>query len=385
MRQPSLSGLISSTACAGAFDPGDASRYLTLIWVPERAGVWLFARNGEWPGSDMSDVVVRRWDRCDADLLAAPACRASAHNVTAPGDLDSENLAHNAAAAWYNGTLLLIGGRYNHAGREFERRNRPQDEQRYRQRGVLLYEAPLADAHHAAGLRRSWRTRLLMDGSQAAARHCIEARVNFRGRCQFDGHFSIAARRVGTGREWLLYARANIAAGTPAGAGGRHVQVTRSLISPYGPWSDFELLQFGSWNATDPVLPERNVYLPCVKRHPIGPTGVLLGLFPYYDRARAFIGMAISCDGVRFSELEPFATAPQGLLGRIAHLPVDGWIAQKHSEHVHFFIHHNVPGIARSGVSSVVRHSVAKAALKNHTGRAMRTLPSCARFFGHVR
>ena len=85
MRQPSLSGLISSTACAGAFDPGDASRYLTLIWVPERAGVWLFARNGEWPDSDENDVVVRRWDRCGADLLAAPACRASAHNVTALG------------------------------------------------------------------------------------------------------------------------------------------------------------------------------------------------------------------------------------------------------------------------------------------------------------
>ena len=95
--------------------------------------------------------------------------------------------------------------------------------------------------------------------------------------------------------------------------------------------------------------------------------------------------MVATRDGVRFSELEPFATAPQGLLGRIAHLPVDGWIAQKHSEHVHFFIHHNVPGIVMTGVSSVVRHSVAKAALKNHTGRAMRTLPSCARFFGHVR
>ena len=88
------SSLISETACAGELPRRDASRYFSLRPAAGGPGVWLFARSGEWPDSDTRDVVVRRWANCDVDLLASDACRSSVVDITARGDLNSENLAH---------------------------------------------------------------------------------------------------------------------------------------------------------------------------------------------------------------------------------------------------------------------------------------------------
>lgn len=362
------SSLISETACAGELPWRDASRYFSLRPAAGGPGVWLFARSGEWPDSDTRDVVVRRWANCDVDLLASDACRSSVMDITAKGDLNSENLAHNAAPAWHNGSLVLIGGRYNRAGHVFEAKNAT-----FLQRGVLLYEAKWEDAvHHAERLPRAWTKRLLLSPKTAVELGCIEEREHFRGTCQFDGHFSLVSGS-GSGSDWLLYARANIARGTNNGAGGRHVQMTRAP-SPSGPWGGFRLLKFGTWNATDPVRPEVNIYLPAVKRNPVD-SRTLLGLFPYYDDVRAFIGLAMSCDGWQFSELEPFVPSSQGNgIRRISDHPVDGWLVRR--DHVHFFVHQNVPGIAASG-SRLIRYAVPMPALREWTRKAMRAIPSC--------
>ena len=381
----SHSPLITETTCAGVLPLLDASRYFSVL--PAAAGrsswlrVWLIARSGEWPSSDTTGVVVRRWGPCDANLLASAACRASGADITATGDLDSESLAHNAAPAWHNRTFMLIGGRYNRQGRLFEAKNTS-----FQQRGVLLFEARVGrqqlPASGPSGFAFSlfprspqspatWEKRLVISPAAAVERGCVEERQHFHGACQFDGHFSVVSRGED---EWLLFARANVARGTSNGAGGRHVQVT-SASSPHGPWGRFRLLQFGAWRATEPVRPERNVYLPAVKRNPADPR-TLLGLFPYYDDTRAFIGLAVSCNGWQFSELVPFAPSSQGLgLARIADHPVDGWMTRR--DVVYFFVHRNVPGIASNG-SSLVRHAVPLLALREYTQNATRAMPSCS-------
>ena len=117
-----------------------------------------------------------------------------------------------------------------------------------------------------------------------------------------------------------------------------------------------------------------NIYFAAIKENPVD-SRTLLGLFPYYDDVRAFIGLAMSCDGWQFSELEPFVPSSQGNgIRRISDHPVDGWLVRR--DHVHFFVHQNVPGIAASG-SRLIRYAVPMPALREWTRKAMRAIPSC--------
>ena len=71
-----------------------------------------------------------------------------------------------------------------------------------------------------------------------ACTRCIEGAFGRAGSpCEFDGRFSLVHLRG----EWLLYARANIAAGT------RFVQLTRSRDLRV--WAPFELIRLAGWPA----------------------------------------------------------------------------------------------------------------------------------------
>ena len=53
---------------------------------------------------------------------------------------------------------------------------------------------------------------------------------------------------------------------------------------------------------TDPPRPDLNIYLPSVNPNPVN-RRTLLGIFPFYGDANAYIGLALTCDGVHFSQL----------------------------------------------------------------------------------
>ena len=220
-----------------------------------------------------------------------------------------------------------------------------------------------------------------MDGRHPG---CVEARKGFEGKCEFDGRFSLARRRItaATGEgvdeyEWFLYARANVVRGTAGVAGGRHVQVTRAS-SPYGPWASFQLISFEGYQ----MSPSQNIYFAVVNGNPVAPH-TLLGLFPYYSEATrdAYIGIALTCDGWHFSSMYPLLGSRVNYLSynapRIQDHPVDGFVTGPDGM-VYVYLHEKVPGIA-SHYSKIARYELSSEGLRNYTREAMRTLPSCAK------
>ena len=105
-----------------------------------------------------------------------------------------------------------------------------------------------AYARHTHGMRTAWgrhahncvRVHCVCTAHalHCACTRCIEGAFGRAGSpCEFDGRFSL----VHLHGEWLLYARANIAAGT------RFVQLTRSRDLRV--WAPFELIRLAGWPA----------------------------------------------------------------------------------------------------------------------------------------
>ena len=334
-----------------AFESDDQSRYFSIVephpqfrWSNSSDEVWLLARSG-------FDVhMFSSLARCDSHLVCAEPM-----TITLAG-LDDENLAHNAAV-WFgspdNGTktrgseVLLVGGRFSRHGRPFTidpaitgsgklpGPDRAVQRAFMQNRGVLLYTAQSLDQLVAA----QWNRSLILDEAKLRGAQCVERRAFFKNVCEFDGRFSLVWHR----RRWLLYGRANIAAtmSRTGTFGGRHVQVS-GAPSLHGPWSQFRLLQIED-HPISPVDPARNLYFAAVKSNPAKPD-TLLGLFAYYRDGddTASVRIALSCDGTRWTRMEPIALTSNVGLGRGDLHPVDGWLVR--NDTVHFYVHRGVPG-----------------------------------------
>ena len=184
---------------------------------------------------------------------------------------------------------------------------------------------------------------------------------------------------------YFLYARANL----KREGGGRFVQVT-SAASPDGPWAPFRLISFRSeydWCKAS----KNNVYSAAVKTNPADES-TLLGMFPFTgpgtglnsgERPRrwyAHIALAVSCDGVRFSEPLPVIKVPKDWWGRPNDLPVDGYVQR--GDTVYLFVHENMPFTydwphATGRHSRIKRHAVPLEKLRQWTSEMKAKMPSC--------
>lgn len=157
----------------------------------------------------------------------------------------------------------------------------------------------------------------------------------------FDGKVSVTHKDD----RWFVYARANLAY-----HGGRHVVLAKSKTSePWGvdAYEPFKLISIEGYEDHGPG----NVYFAGIDRHPLDPD-MLVGLFPinlgepgrHDGDGESFIGMALSCDGLHFSELTKLVWT-NGREGRTWDHPVDGLLLQDDGS-VSFMVHNNVKGIS---------------------------------------
>jgi len=189
---------------------------------------------------------------------------------------------------------------------------------------------------------------------------CVDRRAGYGGRCQFDGKLSAAMLK---GR-LLLYARSNLV----EGHGGRFVQVTHTdtpeklVRDGDAAWAPFRPVEIdGLWLVGN--VEATNVYFAAVKPNPVD-EGTVLGLFPVSSprsnfrvvpacvgkgvgRALAtFVGVALSCDGVHFSELTCLVPSNPADGGRTADHPVDGFF--QFNGTVSFYVHLDVEAISKA-------------------------------------
>ena len=84
-----------------------------------------------------------------------------------------------------------------------------------------------------------------------------------------------------------------------ASGGARFVQTT-SARNATGPWAPFEPIRIRGYDAS---AQSNNIYFAAVNENPVD-AGSLLGVFPVNaGRNGTFVGLALSCDGVRFSRM----------------------------------------------------------------------------------
>ena len=189
-------------------------------------------------------------------------------------------------------------------------------------------------------------------------------------RCEFDGRVSLAAHR---GRLWA-YVRANM---NPRG-GGRYVQATSRPLAG-GDWGAFSLVEMAGYD--DRAIREFNIYFFAVNPNPVDATS-LLALFPIVTDVAAFVGLAVSCDGRRFSAPHAFLPTAYAYENRTADQPVDGLL--RRGNDVFVYVHENVPGLAPSRKnrldptdSRIARHTVDADKLAAWTADAKRGLAGC--------
>lgn len=203
---------------------------------------------------------------------------------------------------------------------------------------------------------------LVIDGRHPG---CKEAFNRYAPICYFDSKMSLAAFR---GR-YLVYAREN----TVAGGGGRFVQVSFSTAAEAaGPYGPFERITIEGYTK----IRQGNIYTAMVREHPLDPT-MLMGLFSVNEGrpgavnedGECYIALAFSCDGRRWSRLEPLVPT-SGLRGRTFDQPVSGYVRRGGA--VHFFLHRDVPQIspAAPARSRLERYAFQTAALMRHTAMA---------------
>lgn len=203
----------------------------------------------------------------------------------------------------------------------------------------------------------------------------IDARGGQNNIMMFDGKLSAVRRRDG---HWLLYARANLKE-----HGGRFVVVARSrTTSAWGDpaYEDFRMLDITGYDRNGPG----NLYFAAVDLHPLD-HDMLAGLFPVNmgeegegnGNGDSFIGLALSCDGVQWSELTPLVwSVPKD--GRTYDHPVDGFLLEG-DDRVSFLVHRNVRGISPFSRqhTAIVRYQLRTDRLRTLTTRARSVLAGC--------
>jgi hypothetical protein len=191
----------------------------------------------------------------------------------------------------------------------------------------------------------------------------------------FDGKVSVAHKDG----HWLLYARANLAF-----HGGRHVVVAKSRTGePWGAdaYEDFRLISIAGYDDNGPG----NVYFAGIDRHPLD-EDMLVGLFPinlgepgrHDGDGESFIGMALSCDGIHFSEFTPLVWT-NGREGRTWDHPVDGMMLLDDGR-VSFMIHSHVKGISPEAPrdSKIMKYQLKTDAFLTLSRNAKRSLQGCS-------
>ena len=196
------------------------------------------------------------------------------------------NMVHNLAISPHASGFLLAGG----LGNIWLTRGR-------RWRSSTSINVSLAQQERQVGLGWS-QPRLIVNGDHPG---CVERRVepwlqgkgggDAGSRCEYDGRLALVSWPE-RGR-LLLYARAN-----PALKGQRFVQVSSS-DDDGSSWSPFELIRFRGYD-----YQTGNVYFFAAQVNPVRP-GTLVAFFPVEHTFSACICMAISRDGLLWSEIKP--------------------------------------------------------------------------------
>ena len=363
--EPFDSTLFTAAEVVATFEPGDPSRYFGLIedapnWQRRRRGAYaLYARTGAYPHADPEPRTII-WRDCDAALRAPDgesSCASRGRSRTMPWPPE---VAHNCALFRHGGAVHAIGGLAG-PGRE--------------RHGLVRYAAASLDALGAAP-----------PAPVARGDHpgCVDRRPKQRGRCEFDGKLSVAPLRGGAA---ALFARANLVRrNTTTGTfGGRHAQSAALDGATYAA-SPFAPLRIDGYRegGRDPPAPGDNVYFAAVDANPADGES-LLGLFPVVrDRggeADAFLGLALSCDGVRFSKLRRVLNSTAASFGRSTDHPVDGFAVD--GDVVYFYAHRDVPGVYMDvpapHASRIVRYAAPLDRLRAFTRDAKRDLgAACA-------
>jgi len=365
--------LFREAVVARRFD--DERRYLLIIDAG-RAGVWLAARRGQFPSADGNNASVEVETGCDASLKCAGPTLSLFKN---------QGAAHNAAL-WRDGDrLYALGGLFIPRSR----RPNPSKVSGLQLRGpVALSEAGLRALPTAP-------VRATLPGAHPGG---VDRRPRTGTFCEYDGRAAVARVQGQT----VAYARANLARNrtVDGGFGGRFVQAARltgAFPGNAGEGEAFEAFVPLSVEAYPPPPPPRhpcgapfagdNVYFAAVAENPVDSGRSVLGLFPVARNDHvgddAFVGLALSCDGVDFSPLRRILNSTPASLGRSSDHPVVGLVAR--GDAIFFYVHRGVQGVfdddrdaARLPPSRVVRYAASADALRAYTARAKASLASCA-------
>jgi len=348
-------------------------RYFTVLQVPRGSPfaaslaettpepeLWVFARTGTPPHANAPSKVVM-WANVSTDGPLVPSTAISPQRP-----VRDPSVSHNFAALFTgDGHFLCGGGEYRgrdilparelrrlaatrpdlvaHGIPEFLERLRRIGRKRMQYRtGVIFRRAERRDQVVVPPRRRlstsAW-TGLEHAGSILGSHPgCVEARSkNFtydpstgRNSCEFDGRISLVEHRG----QLFAYFRANV---SNRKSHGRYVQVVHAP-GPEGPWSPFELVHIPEW-----PVEAGNIYFAAVNRNPADPE-TLLALLPANDgQGRAFVGLAVSVDGVHFSPMHELISSFAAPAGRTTDHPVDGIVVRDGM--AYFWIHQNVPGV----------------------------------------
>jgi len=238
------------------------------------------------------------------------------------------SLVHNLAILRVGDRLLLVGGVDGLPSQLFlaegsqwsfvkPKQGRPRS---FHSKNRRFHFPPNASWPHAPG----WRVRPLLNGSHPG---CVSQLAGMTT-CLFDGRLSLVAFH---GR-FLLYARAN-----PALFSERWVQVTtsRDLWS----WDAFQFIEMRGYNYR-----QGNVYFFAVQVNPAD-NQTLIALFPLEHLSEGCIGLAISRDGVVWSEVQTLLQCPEINFRAESH-PVAGLILDAEQANVMLYIQSNVPLIS---------------------------------------
>ena len=244
-------------------------------------------------------------------------------HVTSASQRERDGVAHNLAVAIDDDQLVAAGGLYRSKDPSLYKNVQPlHGSDRYE--GVEVFDV---------SRDLTWTRTAVIDGRHPG---CVERREGFGGLCEFDGRLSLAP----LGNELLLYARANTREAEAAAACR-----CRGAVQWLAPFAQVSFEGFE----------DDQVYFAAINRHPAFvlrhrghqyAADALIALAPV-SRAdgSAYVGLAVSCDGVHFSNLEPLLNCTGGAsLGRAPDHPVDGLL--RRGPVTHIYVHRDVPGIA---------------------------------------
>lgn len=254
--------------------------------------------------------------------------------------------------------------------------------------GSWLPRAAVSSSGGSTRRRRALaRPQRILDGRQPG---CVEAFKTYSPFCNFDGKLALVRFQ----KRYLMYVRAN----TVFHGGGRFLQVAASEADdPASHYGAFTLIDIKDYDVRGPG----NVYFASIRKHPLAPQSMLIGLFPLNEgtlrksgvpeddegmpraspdpdcKGTCYIALAHSCDGIHWSRLTKLVST-DGDRGRTFDHPVSGFV--RSGPFVHAYVHRDVPGISPYAptASRLVRHSLHVGKLRQLMLTARTELPGCS-------